>query len=451
MSNYLAIATVTATLGSLLYTAALQDVTDTQVVVNMLRPADIAKDPGAETNANINIYLYQVTPNAAYRNSDLPTRRSDGTVLQRPQVALDLHYIISFYGHESDYVTHRLLGSVVRTLHAEPQLTRERIRATLPTVVVNGKQILSDSNLADQVELVKFAPLHLSLEEFSRIWSVFYQIPYVLSVAYQASVVLIESEDIPQNALPVRQRNIYAIPFYQPIIEQIIEKTGVNQPTQPDPPITLGSTLLIRGKRLQAPDGDGIPSILINGVEVKPQSKNVSNTEITLPLTDNVAESDLQVATLRAGVQSVQVIHPTMMGTPPVAHGGVESNVAAFVLRPTLDLKGQTNFPVAGDATIIVQPPVSRTQRVVLLLNQFSPAPRASTAPRPPAYSFVAIPQAQQWQKNQDGEEITTDVLFSLKDIKPGVYLVRVQVNGAESLLTVNADGRFAQPQVTIP
>src|SRR5205085_8416254 len=128
------------------------------------------------------------------------------------------------YGAENQFVTQRLLGSAVRTLHAEPQLSREKIRRT-----IIAQPILNDSTLADQFELVKFTPLHLSLEELAKIWSVFYQIPYVLSVAYQGTVVLIESDDTPASILPVRERNVYAVPFNQPIIEEIRAKLPNDQ------------------------------------------------------------------------------------------------------------------------------------------------------------------------------------------------------------------------------
>src|SRR5436305_2539403 len=166
MSNFLAIATVTATLRNLLHDTSVKDVTDHEVKVITGRP-DSTVSNTQETK--INLYLYQVTPNAFLRNDDLPTRRSDGTIMQRPQVALDLHYMISFYGDENELVTQRLLGSVVRTLHAQPQLTRDNIRQA----IVNGPNFLAPSNLADDVELVKFSPLHLSLEELSKIWSIF--------------------------------------------------------------------------------------------------------------------------------------------------------------------------------------------------------------------------------------------------------------------------------------
>jgi hypothetical protein len=43
-----------------------------------------------------------------------------------------------------------------------------------------------------QIENVKLTPISLSLEELSNLWSVFFQVPYALSVAYEAAAVLIE-------------------------------------------------------------------------------------------------------------------------------------------------------------------------------------------------------------------------------------------------------------------
>src|SRR5262249_49957897 len=94
MSNFLAVATVTATLGQVLQAAISSDVPG--ATVTTIRP----EGPGARP-AEVNVYLYQVTPNAAYRNADLPTRGSNGQVVQRPQAALTLHYLISFYGDDS--------------------------------------------------------------------------------------------------------------------------------------------------------------------------------------------------------------------------------------------------------------------------------------------------------------------------------------------------------------
>ena len=454
MSNFLAIATVTAALKELLYSNALKDVDGADVLT--MQPDNAAKAAGGQPR--INLYLYQVTPNAAWRNADLLTRRADGTLYQRPLAALDLHYMISFYGDENELVAHRLLGSVVRTLHAEPQLTRERIRTTIdnPSFSSFLNAPGKESNLADQVELVKFSPLHLSLEEFAKIWSVMYQIPYVLSVAYQGTVVLIEGDGIPQSPLPVQVRKVFAVPFNHPAIEQIAVKPDGNGAVDPNGPITTDKTMLIQGKRLQGGAGT---LVQIAGIEVVPDAKNVSDTQITLPLNTPITLPDGTQTPLtnklRAGVQGLQVVQRTQMGMDkdndqPNWHRGVESNIAAFVLRPKF-----TNAPdtsVAGEVTVTLTPVVSRKQRVVLLLNELSTRPPQSPAlpPRSRTYSFDADPKAQTW-KDQSGAVVTDPakfsgddtadtIKFSIPGVVPGpsIYLIRVQVDGAESALDVD-------------
>ena len=76
----------------------------------------------------VNLYLYQVTPNSALRNVDQPSRRSDGTILEPPMIALDLHYLLTFYGKEQEFEPQRVMGSVLRYLNSRPLLTREGIR-----------------------------------------------------------------------------------------------------------------------------------------------------------------------------------------------------------------------------------------------------------------------------------------------------------------------------------
>src|SRR4029450_9163552 len=96
MSNHLAIATVTTTLAQVIQDEVQDDVPGTTVTT--ARP-DAAN--AALGGTRVNVYLYQVTPNAAWRNSDLPTRADNGRLMQRPRVALDLHYLFTFYGSEA--------------------------------------------------------------------------------------------------------------------------------------------------------------------------------------------------------------------------------------------------------------------------------------------------------------------------------------------------------------
>jgi hypothetical protein len=410
VSNFLAIATVTEVLRQMLDAAVNTDVSGAKATA--VKPTAVPSD-----GVGVNVYLYQVSPNGALRNADLPTRREDGTLIQRPRAALDLHYLLTFYGKESELEPQRVLGSAVRTLHTKPVLTHQMVRSTVASV-----GFLSASDLADEVEAVKFTPIPLSLEELSKLWSVFFQTPYTLSLAYQASVVLIEGRETSQAGLPVRERNLYVMPFRQPVIQQVMLQAGPNEP------IVVGSTLVIRGLQLR---GD-VTRVRIAGVEVTPPE--VSDTQISLALSSPPFLPD----SLRAGVQGVQVVHQILVGTPPVPHRGVESNVVAFVLRQTITVPGAT----ATNVDVQFNPPVGRKQRVVLLLNEFNPP-----ADRPArAYSFEApsrdLPAASQ---------TTTSIAIPISGVSPGQYLVRVQVDGAESMLKVNAADQYFEPQVTIP
>jgi hypothetical protein len=414
MSNFLAVATVTATLRQMLLPVVGKDVPGATATTQ--RP-DAA---GGAQGLRVNLYLYQVTPNAALRNEDLPTRRTEGELVKHPQVALNLHYLLTFYGDEGNLEPQRLLGSVVRTLHTRPVLTSKMISDTIAAADPNLG--LANSNLADQIELVRLRPISLSTEELSKLWSIFFQTPYNLSIAYEGDVVLIESEDTPHRALPVRQRNLNVVPFRQPVIEQIISQDQV---------IIAGSTLTIFGKNLR---GD-ITRVRVGSIEVLLTQQDVTDTQISLSAPSG----------LYAGIQGIQVIHDMQIGTPPMPHRGVESNVAAFVLHPTI-AASISNVQVIGNAlrsadlTIQVNPTVGKAQRLVLLLNEVSSGVPAS-------YTFIAAPRTAD----------TNSITIHASSVKVAEYLVRVQVDGAESPLTVDTNSnnpsfnQYIGPKVTIP
>ncbi len=274
MSDHLAIATVTATLRRMLQAAIVADVPDADARVTMVRPNDVdATRPAAP---GVNIFMYQVSPNATWRNADLPTRSSAGRLAQRPQVALNLHYLISFYGEDGELLlAQRLLGSVVRTLHVQPQLTPRMIRETVqePTYAY-----LNSADLAEQIERVKFTPGVFSLEELSKLWTVFFQTPYALSAVYEASVVLIEGTGTPARAMPVRQVSLQTRPFRTPQIDTVSPQS-----------ITAGRTMTILGHHLAAPDtsepdASGIEVTIRAGpLSIPVQPVNDSRIEFALP------------------------------------------------------------------------------------------------------------------------------------------------------------------------
>jgi hypothetical protein len=204
MSNALAIAHVTQAL-ALLIEANLQPEIDMAVKVETRKPpADPPADP------TITVFLYQVTPNSSQRNNDLATRAPDGTLLKRPAAALDLNFVISAYGEETELVGQRLIGTVVRTLHEIPMLPRDIIQQA------GERPYLAGSDLADAAQRVRFVPTVMDIDETSKLWGMLNQTPYTLSVTYQAALVLIEGRETPTPAKPVERSTVRVLPFGAP-------------------------------------------------------------------------------------------------------------------------------------------------------------------------------------------------------------------------------------------
>lgn len=384
MSNSLAIATVTATLRQVLQAAVDEIISGANV--KPVRP-DAFKN--GSSPRGVSVYLYQVTPNPSWRNADLPTRRADGSVVQRPQAALDLHYLLTFFGDENNLEPQQMLGSVVSALHAHPVLARDRIFN-----VILHNSFLKDSDLADQVELVKFTPHPLNLEELSRLWSVFFQIPYALSILYQASVVLIEAKETPSPARPVSERRVFSVPLSLPSIEQVI------------PPIvefSSGARITLKGRNLAGP----LVAVRFGDLEITPDAP-VRDTELVVALPNG----------LHAGVRTARVVQAMDLKTVLEPHKGFESNAVAFILQPVVNSVSYdaTNFSVG------VSPEIGPRQQVSLLLNEAS-APVGRPAR---AFSFDSARRAT-----------TTQILsFPAAAFPTGNYLVRVRVDNAESNMT---------------
>lgn len=236
MSNYLAIATVTATLRNLLQPAVAAAVPG--AVVTMQRPEAVTN--GAQNDPKVNLYMYQVMPNAAWRNHEITIRRATATAATdrgqdkleyRSIVPLNLHYLLSCYGAESELEPQRLLGISVGVLQENARIPLAAVRAT-----IQEHSYLATSDLPFQMEYIEhiqLTPIRLDLEEMSKIWSVFFQVPYALSVAYEASVVLIEPgvpQIVPMVTDPqgaVKQHNgVYLFSMSQALLGELATPTA---------------------------------------------------------------------------------------------------------------------------------------------------------------------------------------------------------------------------------
>ncbi len=422
MSNFLSVATVTATLRRFLQGVVAADVNG--ATVTTVRPTETG---AGLPQTGVNIFLFEVSPNPELRNFDLPARRSDGSAIQRPVAAVDLHYLFSFYGDQSTLEPQRLLGSVVRTLHARPILTREMIRDTVADPAFG---FLAGSDLDAETELVRVVPLNFGLQELSQLWTgMFQKSEYALSVAYRAAVVLLTADERPTPSLPVREWRFLVETLRQPEIGSV-DTGGAGEP------LVLGATVRLRGQRLQ---GVQRTRVRLAGQEIEPAE--VSDTEIRFPLSSPTVD----IGPLRAGVQAVQVLHPFLFGDPPEPRAGVESNVAALVLRPRVasaetGLVSVKNGRAAATLTLTWEPLVGARQKAFVLLNTIA------GSPQPSAYSFPVPPRAD------DAE----DANIPLSGMVPAVYLVRLQVDGAESPLDVDTDpasptfGTFTGPAIDL-
>lgn len=217
MSNALAIAGVTAVLKDLLDSGFIEQ----SVFDNLGHGVNVsAQAPGAiqaanDTTPRLNLFMYQVTPNAAWRNVGLPSRDSSGQRISNPPLALDLHYLLTAYG-KADLEAELLLGYAMQLLHETPVLAREAIRRALKPLdplhpPVDGSLLpsiyraLQASDLVDQLEQIKITPATMNTEELSKLWGAL-QAQYRPTVTYQVTVVLIESRNAVRSPLPVLSR-----------------------------------------------------------------------------------------------------------------------------------------------------------------------------------------------------------------------------------------------------
>ena len=401
MSNYLAIATVSKALAQILDSAVKSAVDSSSAVTQ--RP-----DPGTKT-ACVDLFLYQVTPNAALRSSDLPTRNAQGQVVSRPTSALDLHYLMSFYGDDSKFEPQRMLGAVVRSLLAEPGLTRERI---LSVSKDDNHDKMSGSNLVDAVEQVKFTPQALTIDELSRIWSIFYQVPYALSVAYTATVVLIESEEPVLASQPVLQRGqsdqgveTQLGPFPQldtwHIGEGDDDDARLRFPSYPS--ARLGTILTLRGRNL---GGDSIVVQLVN------HHLQESVPDIPATLTPG-RTNEIRVAIPNVNATAGKWVAGIYAVSVAVTNAGVTRNTNSLPL------------PFAPQITAINAASRDADHNVLVTVT---PAPIVKPAQR----VFLSLPDRD---VPANIRSLVNDPLqFSLTNPSAGEVIVRLRVDGVDTM-----------------
>lgn len=138
----------------------------------------------------LNLYLYAITPNPQLRSDDLPTRRADGSFRTRPTLAVNAHYVLSAYGDDGTLEPQRLMGGALTHLHAHPILRPDQIRRALDAA---GPPV-DGSELDQQRPLIQVEMDTMEAEALTRMWQIFYQVPYQLSVTLRCTALRLPAQ-----------------------------------------------------------------------------------------------------------------------------------------------------------------------------------------------------------------------------------------------------------------
>jgi hypothetical protein len=239
---------------------------------------------GVGTNPVVNLFLHQVTPNAAWRNVELPSLASDGaTRLKNPPLALDLHYLLTAYASENAEAE-ALLGYAILMLHENPILPRATITSLLATLSnTTYNKALQDAGVSSQIEMIKITPATLGREEMAWLWTAL-KADYRPTFPFQASVVLMRNDNPTAFSLPVLTRNI------------VVQAGGVAQllavqPPYDQSPVIAGDTVEITGISLSGASAIVLTNPVTNvSYQFGPAINSLSNTLLSFVVPDVAAQ-----------------------------------------------------------------------------------------------------------------------------------------------------------------
>jgi hypothetical protein len=401
MSDYLAVGAVTAVLKSLLNTG-LSDGGPSTVLASPPGVTNVPPDfitTGNSELPQLNLFMYYASINPALRNLDLPAVDSNGVTIGNPPLAINLHYLVSAYGSQP-YDAEILLAFAMQVFHSTPVVPRTTIQAALTALgngqgLSNEQKLVAASNLAGQIEHIRITPEALTTEEIYRLWTAF-QVHYRPTTSYQVSVVVIRNTQNYQSNRPAQRRAFVALPLAGPTI------VSVNPVQAP-----FGQTLEIAGSNFLAGGPVGTLVVFDQGDPVAPGTIQNDLIRVTPP------------STLPAGQRSARLLcnvtFPSKATRP-----GFSSNAFPFQLVPKITEPSPAPYTVKQGASlaITVAPAVGSLQTVVVYIGD----------------TAIPLPQIELGPPSSSN---TVTVTVSAT-IAAGVYPLRVEVDGAQSLLTLD-------------
>jgi uncharacterized protein DUF4255 len=403
MSNSLAIAAATATIRNLLLThIPIRDdgLGDLEVTTE---PPDQARKN--RTKAQLNLFLYGTAVAAAWRNHDLPAQVRPGET-GNPPLALNLHYLLTAYGRgesDNDSVSHRVLGGAMGLLNDHPLLGKAEIEAAL-----------AGNDLGGQIERVRITPQPINVEEMSKLWTIF-QSQYRLSVAYEVGVVLIDSLRPVRAPLPVikrgpSDRGAVAVAGLAPALDRLRLPNSQSG-------LRLGEEAALAGANLSPVDVEAV----LRGAYPKDVATPEDEVIVPVVATGQAEELGLHLADVADDPDALSRWHPgyylvslvqTRPDVPPVS-----SNALPLALAPRITVAPLA--AAAGDVvlTVTCEPRIRAGQRVLLIFGDRQIKPDT--------------------MDNPADETQPTELEFTVNDAEAGAYVVRLRVDGVDSIPVV--------------
>jgi hypothetical protein len=341
----------------------------------------------------------------------LPSVASDGsTRLKNPPLALDLHYLLTAYASQ-DTQAEALLGYAVLMMHENPVLPRSQISTTLKNLASNKPPsnplagVLSSSGLADQIEMVKITPASMGREEMAWIWTAL-KADYRPTVAFDVSLVLIQSPLASASPLPVLSRDITVQPVSAAPTFQV-QLPGGEAAALPGDTVTVTGQFVSGTCQVVL-----INQLLTTQLSVTPSTVTAGSLSFVVP--NNTP----------AGIYSLSVVVTNASGVV------VQSTTSLpIALAPTISSLSSATTTSNASGTLVTlncNPPVVSGQTVSLALG-------GTTAP---AQTFTAP---------------ATALSFQFPTLSPGSYLARLRVDGVESPIAVNWPTPPTPPSFTGP
>ena len=398
MSNPLAIAATTLTLQAILQSTIVSDPADTDLTdttVTIL-PPDKARGNG---NANqLNLFLYQILPNAAWRNMNIPSQVATGET-GNPPLALTLHYLLTAFGKDNDTTLpfgHHLLAKAMSILYDHALLGPDEIRAATSAT-------FPGSDLDKQIERVRITLQPMSLEEISKLWTGLVT-QYRLSVGYEVSVMLIDSTQAKKTPLPVLTRGA--------------GDKGISSQASLIPPFPALDQIQFPNSQTSALLGD---SLVLTG-------NHLDGTSVGLVFNHPLWSAPIEIAPQPGGTATqVTVIIPNSPATWPAGF----YTVSLMVQRPTETYRRATNQLSFGLAPkITIAPPNAAGPNITYTVT-------CSPEVRPEQYAALLL--GDQEIVAQPHTTQTASLSFQAQNLTAGKYFVRLRVDGVDSLLVNRA------------